>query len=734
MLLSVAMIVKNEERYIEKVLQSLSKVKEDIQCEIIVVDTGSEDNTVNICKKYTDKVYFHKWNNNFAHMRNISIQYCTGQWILILDGDEVIENPDELISFFKSGMYKQGNSATVSFKNLISNDDYVLASTFRLFKNDDDFRYDGRVHEQVKMKEPYLKTNISILHYGYLSEDHKLMMYKFKRNYELLEKDLKEKPEDIYTLFQMAQTLSMAKKREESLIYIRKACDIANKRSKTLEYIYIYHFYARELLNLSKYEKCIDVCNKFIALGKEFLDFYCFLVIAYGMLDEDNNVLINGDKYLDIHRNYHTSQQAMDLSTSNFCYGRKDEVLKFMIVSNYKLKNYGSCIKLFESIKRSNYKNQVKKEFINSCLIKNEIQKLKKLYDKDSPIDSDIELLINAIDNTKSVCELKREFYKELLGISNELDYYISLVYFHDKSGKCNIDFKGYFHWKYNILNLLLESSQINIDNLIDLPGNDVYMYISKIASQYDYINKLIEYCRRNFLTQDFKILKFISIIEDVLIKSNIIQEDELRELIYANIINKNILIDTIYNKKVLEDSLDIIDNNKDKFMYKIRQCIKISSENLISSLKELKCAAKYNVNSKCIIDTVQEDLNKNIIDEKMINEKKNLLKIVESLVEKNDLKQAEEILLELDSIFNYDNNILNSLGVVKYMKQDINKALQYLGKAYLVSNKDFETLFNIATVLEQCNRTDDSSSYYRKALEVCNDENIKKYIYEKLK
>ena len=96
MLLSIVMMVKNEERYLDKTLYALNDLRKDIDTELIILDTGSTDSTVEIAKKYTDKVYFSKWNDNFADMRNISISYASGDWILILDADEELINYDKL--------------------------------------------------------------------------------------------------------------------------------------------------------------------------------------------------------------------------------------------------------------------------------------------------------------------------------------------------------------------------------------------------------------------------------------------------------------------------------------------------------------------------------------------------------------------------------------------------------------------------------------------------------------
>ncbi|EQB3123896.1 glycosyltransferase, partial [Clostridium botulinum] len=75
MKLSIAMMVKNESKYLDKCLSSLKPVLDAVSSELIIVDTGSTDNTVEIAKKYTDKLYFHNWNNDFSDMRNITIDY-----------------------------------------------------------------------------------------------------------------------------------------------------------------------------------------------------------------------------------------------------------------------------------------------------------------------------------------------------------------------------------------------------------------------------------------------------------------------------------------------------------------------------------------------------------------------------------------------------------------------------------------------------------------------------------
>lgn len=88
MKLSACLIVKNEKDHIKDVLSSLTGVDE-----IIVVDTGSQDNTVALAKELGATVYEdYAWNDDFAEARNHALAKCTGEWVISIDADEVLED------------------------------------------------------------------------------------------------------------------------------------------------------------------------------------------------------------------------------------------------------------------------------------------------------------------------------------------------------------------------------------------------------------------------------------------------------------------------------------------------------------------------------------------------------------------------------------------------------------------------------------------------------------------
>lgn len=100
------MIVKNEERYISRCLSSV----QDIADEIVIADTGSQDNTKDICKSFQARVFDFEWENDFAKARNYALQHAEGDWILVLDADEELDQETGrfLTSLLHDGLPSRG--------------------------------------------------------------------------------------------------------------------------------------------------------------------------------------------------------------------------------------------------------------------------------------------------------------------------------------------------------------------------------------------------------------------------------------------------------------------------------------------------------------------------------------------------------------------------------------------------------------------------------------------------
>ncbi len=251
--ISLCMIVKNEEKLLKNCLNSAK----DFADEIIVVDTGSSDRTKAIAYEFTDKVFDFKWTDDFSAARNFSLQKASGDWILVLDADEVVAERDwarlrkiaeldEADAFFlnwRNYTNEIGISGTISTRN----DDYeeskialgyVVVKVLRFFKRG--YSFGGIIHETVdaSIKQAGKKifdTDVVIHHYGSLNsqklEDKKDYYIKLlKKRLEI--RDFSDKSED-YILFEIATELSSLKRIPEAVDYLERAVTLKP------EYIYL---------------------------------------------------------------------------------------------------------------------------------------------------------------------------------------------------------------------------------------------------------------------------------------------------------------------------------------------------------------------------------------------------------------------------------------------------------------------------------------------------------------
>ena len=98
--ISLCMIVKNEERSLSRTLESVKELVD----EIIIVDTGSKDSTIDIAKSFNAEIFHFDWIDDFSAARNESLKYANREWVLILDADEILdeESANELLQIVKT--------------------------------------------------------------------------------------------------------------------------------------------------------------------------------------------------------------------------------------------------------------------------------------------------------------------------------------------------------------------------------------------------------------------------------------------------------------------------------------------------------------------------------------------------------------------------------------------------------------------------------------------------------
>ncbi|MGN0656698.1 MAG: glycosyltransferase family 2 protein [Ruminiclostridium sp.] len=273
MILTIGMIVKNEEKYLEQCLTAIKPILEQVDSELIIADTGSTDRTVEIARRFTDNVFFFEWIKDFAAARNSTLQKAKGEWFMYLDADEIFESCDEIISFFNSGEYKKYNSASYiqrNYSDIQGGDGYY--SDFRaprLTKILPRTRFIKPVHEFLNTYgEPLRVFNDYVHHYGYVFNEDNPELTKLNRNYELLLKRYEtEKDSDATIYLQLFECL-YGMEREKAMKYLEDGIELC-KRTKDITLAALYRKKAHCLYTDKEYESVLGACRDYFNMDKK---------------------------------------------------------------------------------------------------------------------------------------------------------------------------------------------------------------------------------------------------------------------------------------------------------------------------------------------------------------------------------------------------------------------------------------------------------------------------------
>ncbi len=262
--ISLCMIVKNESRLIAECLRRARSICR----QMVVVDTGSEDNTAALAEAEGAEVYHHAWPGHFSAARNLSLDYAKEDWILILDGDELLD--PESLNAFKPTDLSGLPQAAVEFEivNFLSDKaehaDAHFQRQIRLFRRRDNHRYQGLIHNQLLDTDnggplTAVFRQVQVLHYGYTPT-----VWKAQNKAErlgMLEKALEENPESRFCHYNLANHLKILEQYERAVFHYEKC--IAGDSAQ--EWIKIAHFSAAFCANqLGQYQRSIEICERLL--------------------------------------------------------------------------------------------------------------------------------------------------------------------------------------------------------------------------------------------------------------------------------------------------------------------------------------------------------------------------------------------------------------------------------------------------------------------------------------
>ncbi len=246
--LSAVMIVRDAKRTLGESLSALTPVAD----EIVVVDTGSADGTLEIARQYRCRIFPFAWVDDFSQARNFSLEQARFRWVLCVDSDEVLESPDDAGAILRAAMAEEAAPAYLVLQENHYDDCSVKPNpVLRFFRNDPRIRFTNPVHECVSgtlfTHWPHLRLqtlDVRLRHTGYQTAN---LKGKAERNLALLERWVAAEPGHLFANFKLGGQLLDLGRSEAALHHLERVyrlfCDPRYRRAYPFwpTFVVLYH-------------------------------------------------------------------------------------------------------------------------------------------------------------------------------------------------------------------------------------------------------------------------------------------------------------------------------------------------------------------------------------------------------------------------------------------------------------------------------------------------------------
>jgi len=256
--LSLCMIVRDEEQMLPRCLAAVAAAVD----EIVIVDTGSTDATIEIARSFGARVIEREWTGSFAEARNVSFDAARGDWLMYLDADELLVREDAALlcsltgrtwreAFYMSETHHTGDLEVGTA---------VRHDALRIFRNRPEYRFEGRLHEQIAHRLPgYLPerieaTSVRVEHHGYVGAVRDARE-KSRRNIDLLRLQQAESHPTPFLHYNLGCEYAAAGDRAAALVEFERSWELIEAASNRDGYLF-----APALL--SRLVKALRVCGR----------------------------------------------------------------------------------------------------------------------------------------------------------------------------------------------------------------------------------------------------------------------------------------------------------------------------------------------------------------------------------------------------------------------------------------------------------------------------------------
>ncbi len=319
--LSISLMTSNRKTTIRKCLDSLNHLRQSIPCELVVVDTGCDEEMRAIVDNYADRVVAYQWCDDFAAARNAGLQECTGDWFLFLDDDEWFEDTEAIEEFFTSGAYRQYSRAYYKIRNYFdeNGEHYSDTSIYRMARLTAESRFQGRIHELLyPMEGSVAYLDSMVYHFGYAYKTEEERVRHVYRNIVMLKKAFAEDDCDMHVRLHLAKEYQNVDEYMSMALLCRESIDLLKEKRFSQEGLY-------------------------------YSGFLCGYVYALGHMGDDN----------ELQRTVKSAQQnlltlpariTLDywMANSNYRLANQQEALFYMQEYENKLNEYDSNVDAYE--------------------------------------------------------------------------------------------------------------------------------------------------------------------------------------------------------------------------------------------------------------------------------------------------------------------------------------------------------------------------------------------------
>lgn len=785
MRISACIIAKNEENNINRCLESMKTIAD----EMIVVDTGSTDQTVEVAKSCGAKVYSYDWKNDFAKAKNYAIEQAKGDWIIFLDADEYFSDdtiPNVRLYIEKLHLNKKCHAICVKIINIDVDNDNIELSSFvnlRMFRNEPNFRYRYELHEELynskgQLEIFILSDVIEVYHTGY---SYHIIEKKLKRNLSIIKEEIKKNGEipryyrylcDCYHgLQQYDEAVKFGKLHiksnvssiaNESTVYMKVIDSLIRSNAKIEEIKYeienaiqvfpnipdFYAQYGRYLCEQKEYEKSMQYFLKALEVNKKrdkyeadsfhgkLANLYCTLGELFFKKNQYNEAIQYYCRSLVVYKYNASALQRLYflicrynsieiISILNRIYTRTKRDIKFIVdnLQRYRLN------KVFVY-----YSNILKQEFFieSEFMYQNQmigLKKYAKLYEKSSEEMADKILLLAVVSIANNDIKM---IDKEILP-----NHYKNIVsrFYNDDIILTDDDFNIYEELTYNLISINAEC----LDKYLLILSDFSLKYNLKIAQiliDYRYYRKAIDIYQKNLSKYDIDNVLSYEKIGYCYYKLNIYEKAVrfFNQAIEYGSNNKELIQLNSWSKENLKNE---IKNNKKITGTKKNQSIVDDKDELKAYQYFVKSAIKENrKNSENFLVASHDREIKNNQNlqfilrriENDINPVENLKIIVKKICEQqNDISQ---IVQAIETGIYQKSKVVILLSMELYQYNMINETLKLLVKFYKIYPMDVELVYTLAYILNLV-QDKDSALNVLTSFKGKKDKNIKALIQE---